>query len=77
VYQLEKVGGFEGAGSAESRQFIAQRMAYGATMLRDLWYTAWLDSAADPPPPQKPASPPPPKMKTTPKLGDTPSEPGS
>jgi hypothetical protein len=77
VYQLEKVGGFEGAGSAESRQFIAQRMAYGATMLRDLWYTAWLDSAVDPPPPAKPASPPSPNRKTTPKLGDTPSQPGS
>jgi hypothetical protein len=77
VYQLEKVGGFEGAGSAVSRQFIAQRMAYGATTLRDLWYTAWLDSAVDPPPPPKPASPPPPNMKTTPKMSDTPSEPGS
>ena len=58
VYQLEKAGGFEGAGTPESRQFIEQRMAAGAEMLRDLWYTAWLDSAVDPPPyvPPKPAN---------------------
>ncbi len=45
VYQLDKDGGFEGAGTAQSRQFTAQRLAAGATMLRDMIYTAWLDSA--------------------------------
>jgi hypothetical protein len=75
VYQLEKAGGFEGAGTSESRQFIEQRMAAGAEMLRDLWYTAWLDSATDPSP--KPASPPPPNMKTAPKLGETTPQPGA
>lgn len=45
VYQLEKAGGFTGAGSAESRDFAAQRLAAGASMLRDMIYTAWLDSA--------------------------------
>ncbi|MGB8261635.1 MAG: S1/P1 nuclease [Terracidiphilus sp.] len=44
VYQLEKAGGFEGAGSAESRAFTAERLAVGASMLRDLIYTAWLRS---------------------------------
>lgn len=79
VYQLEKAGGFDGAGSAESRQFIQQRMAYGATMLRDLWYTAWVDSAVDPPAyvPSKPASSPAPNRKTVPKLGDTAPQPGA
>jgi len=51
VYQLEKAGGFQGAGTAESREFTAQRLAAGASMLRDLIYTAWLESAkpvADP-----------------------------
>ncbi len=51
VYQLEKAGGFTGAGSAESRDFTAARLAVGASMLRDLIYTAWLESAkpvADP-----------------------------
>jgi hypothetical protein len=45
VYQLEKVGGFAGAGTAESREFTAARLAAGASMLRDMIYTAWLESA--------------------------------
>jgi hypothetical protein len=51
VYQLEKAGGFTGAGSAESREFTAERIAAGASMLRDMIYKAWVDSAqpvADP-----------------------------
>ena len=91
VYQLEKAGGFEGAGTPESRQFIEQRLAAGAQMLRDLWYTAWLDSAVDPPPyvPPKPAkgttpepkaSPsnaPSPNMRTAPNLGESAPQPGA
>ena len=46
TYQLEKAGGFKGAGSAESRQFTEERLAAGATMLRDMIYTAWATSAA-------------------------------
>jgi len=45
VYQLEKAGGFVGAGSAESREFTAERLAAGASELRDMIYTAWVDSA--------------------------------
>lgn len=45
VYQLEKVGGFVGAGTAESRAFTTERVAAGASMLRDMIYTAWVDSA--------------------------------
>jgi len=45
VYQLEKAGGFVGAGTAESREFTATRLAAGASMLRDMIYTAWLESA--------------------------------
>jgi hypothetical protein len=45
VYQLEKAGGFVGAGTAESRDFTAERLAAGASMLRDMIYTAWLESA--------------------------------
>jgi hypothetical protein len=51
VYQLEKAGGFVGAGSAESRDFAASRLAVGASMLRDMIYMAWQESAvpvADP-----------------------------
>ena len=45
VYQLEKAGGFTGAGTPESRAFTAERLAAGASMLRDMIYTAWLESA--------------------------------
>ncbi len=45
VYQLDKEGGFTGAGTAESRSFTAARLAAGASMLRDMIYTAWIDSA--------------------------------
>ena len=45
VYQLDKAGGFVGAGTAESREFTAGRLGAGASMLRDMIYTAWLESA--------------------------------
>jgi hypothetical protein len=51
VYQLEKAGGFAGAGSAESRAFTAERLAAGASMLRDMILTAWVDSAQPVPDP--------------------------
>lgn len=44
VYQLERAGGFDGKGSLESREFTAERLAAGASMLRDMIYTAWLES---------------------------------
>lgn len=44
VYQLEKAGGFTGAGTPESRDFTAERLAAGASMLRDMIYSAWIDS---------------------------------
>jgi len=50
VYQLEKAGGFAGSGTAESREFTASRLAAGASMLRDMIYTAWLESAQPVPP---------------------------
>jgi len=77
VYQLEKAGGFAAEGTPQSRRFIEERMAYGADMLRNLWYTAWLDSAVDPSPyvQPKPASAPP-DIKTVPKMGETSLQPG-
>jgi hypothetical protein len=45
VYQLDQAGGFTGKGTAESREFTAERLAAGASMLRDMIYTAWLESA--------------------------------
>jgi hypothetical protein len=51
VYQLDKAGGFVGAGTPESQAFTAERLAAGASMLRDMIYTAWLDSAKPVPDP--------------------------
>jgi hypothetical protein len=45
LYRLEKYDGFEGAGTAQSRSFTAERLAAGATMLRDMIVTAWVQSA--------------------------------
>jgi len=45
VYQLEKAGEFTGQGTAESRDFTAARLAAGASMLRDMYYFAWTESA--------------------------------
>jgi hypothetical protein len=44
VYALDKTGGFDNAGTAESRAFTAERLAAGASELRDLIYTAWIES---------------------------------
>ena len=57
VYALEKAGGFTGKGSLTAFDFTTHRLAAGAQMLLDLWYTAWLDSAA-PVPEHAPAAPP-------------------
>ncbi|MFP5229021.1 MAG: S1/P1 nuclease [Acidobacteriota bacterium] len=45
VYQFEKARAFDGAGTDASRQFTAERLAAGASMLRDLYVAAWQKSA--------------------------------
>jgi hypothetical protein len=45
TYQVEKTGGFTGAGTAEGKNFTEERLAAGAIELRDMIYTAWLRSA--------------------------------
>lgn len=45
VYELDKSGSFNGAGTPEAVKFTERRLAAGAQMLLDLWYTAWLESA--------------------------------
>ena len=50
VYQLEKAHGFEDAGTEESRRFTAERLAAGASELRDMIVTAWQQSAKPAPP---------------------------
>jgi hypothetical protein len=54
VYQIEKAGGLKDTGTPESRDFLRQRLAAGAQMLLNLWYTAWEESAR-PLPPRAPA----------------------
>ena len=44
TYQLDQQHGFDNAGSEESRKFAAERLAAGASMLRDLIETAWVNS---------------------------------
>ncbi|HET9305638.1 MAG TPA: nuclease [Candidatus Sulfotelmatobacter sp.] len=46
VYSLEQAGGFTGKGSSAAFDFATHRLAAGSQMLLDLWYTAWLESAA-------------------------------
>ena len=44
VYTFDKAGEFDKAGTPESRDFTAERLAAGASELRDLIYTAWIES---------------------------------
>ncbi len=47
LYQLDKATAFQPETSTpDQRAFASARMAAGAEMLRDLWYTAWVTSAA-------------------------------
>ena len=50
TYQLEKAGAFRGEGTPEGQEFVRQRLAAGAQMLLNMWYTAWEASATEPPP---------------------------
>ncbi len=45
LYQIDKRKGFDGAGTLEGKQFTEERLAAGAAMLRDLIYSAWVESA--------------------------------
>ena len=45
TYQLDKAGAFTGAGTAEGKAFAEERLAAGATELRDMIYSAWVKSA--------------------------------
>ena len=45
VYELDKAGAFKDKGTPEGLEFTRERLAAGAQMLLNLWYTAWLESA--------------------------------
>lgn len=49
LYQLDKAHPYGAArGTPETHAFAVSRLAAGAEMLRDLWWTAWTTSAAEP-----------------------------
>jgi len=50
IYALDKECAFEGRGSADAVLFEKQRLAAGAQILVNMWYTAWVDSAQEPEP---------------------------
>jgi hypothetical protein len=45
TYQLEKTGAFTDAGTPEGKAFTEERLAAGATELRNMIYSAWVKSA--------------------------------
>ena len=45
LYQLDKSGGFTGAGTSQGKAFTEERIAAGASELRDMIYTAWIKSS--------------------------------
>lgn len=48
LYQLDKRRRFDARNdSPEHKHFAAERLAAGAVMLRDIWWTAWVTSAGD------------------------------
>jgi hypothetical protein len=47
VYQIDKAGGFDifRSPSPGAKSFTAERLAAGASLLRDLWWSTWKNSA--------------------------------
>jgi hypothetical protein len=45
VYRLDLRGAFQKKDDAEARELVYRRLAAGASFLRDLAYTAWIESA--------------------------------
>jgi hypothetical protein len=63
VYRLDLIGAFLRKDNVEARKLVYKRLAAGASFLRDLAYTAWIESAKPVPridsinQPQNPANP--------------------
>jgi hypothetical protein len=50
LYRLDKTARWDGNNrNADSKKFVAERLAAGSQMLANLWYTAWLGSTAPKP----------------------------
>jgi len=50
VYQLDQRGAFANAADSEARGLVTSQLAKAATLLRDLTYTAWIESGKPVPP---------------------------
>ena len=50
IYQMDQRGAFSSANDAEARQLAISQLAKAATLLRDLTYTAWVESGKPLPP---------------------------
>jgi hypothetical protein len=50
VYRLDLRGAFKDPANAEARRLVHTRLASGAAFLRDLAYTAWIETAKPVPP---------------------------
>jgi len=50
LYQLQKAGAFNNGGTDEGKKFMRARLAYGAQMLANMYYTAWVESEKMPEP---------------------------
>ena len=74
VYRLDQRHAFEKTDDQEARELVSKRLAAGAEFLRDLTYTAWIDSAK-PVPPVKPIDQPqnPDNPKYNPATGSSPA----
>jgi hypothetical protein len=50
LYRMDKTARWDANNqSADSKKFVAERLAAGSQMLANLWYTAWLGSASNKP----------------------------
>lgn len=75
IYRLDLRDAFHKKDDQEARELVSKRMAAGAAFLRDLAYTAWIDSAK-PVPPVKPIDLPenPDNPKYNPATGSAPAK---
>ncbi|HUO85294.1 MAG TPA: hypothetical protein VM534_09285 [Thermoanaerobaculia bacterium] len=47
LYALDRDGGFQQSGGSQAGEdFAARRLAHGASLLRDLWWSTWRNSAS-------------------------------
>jgi hypothetical protein len=78
VYRLDLRGAFKDRDNADAKKLVYTRLASGASFLRDLAYTAWIESAKPDPPvkdidiPSNPANP-----RYNPATGSAPAPPAT